>query len=591
MNLKELKRRERELRHRLGDEQYEQMYMRQQRAEAITKPATPAYKPEISPPAVNNRTGSSFNTDRPDSGIISNKPAIADFRKGIEDLNKKIDSLNKQQYNTMLSGDDKKTAAYDGIIRNAEKQRDALKIQMARAMGIGSESAEKDMLRAGGGLSHNGSAAHGGMTLSPKNRLQFNANNMQQAIGLDDKEWEYPSEPSPSPMPGPPPVDSGHPDMENYEDRLENYHKEHEAWEKETEQIFRDEQKSDPNYKNNKLYISEEEYFSKIYSLSQNKEDPDYKLQCKALTDRRHWSRDQENYYSPRKETGDYINKKDYDNEDDYYRAMAERIMTYLDEDDMVGVEDFFKDNNINDYETKNTIGEYVKELKTDRSLQHNISPGSSDLKPLLGDLKSYGNYWDKPSMDKDNGRVYIKGKGVDIIPWSSKNSEYPYEVEESYHLQKNDFNLGRFILNLDLEENVPGWFTLFQLTGQGLAATDWFDVDVDIVKIDGQKKAIIKYTDSGWTDLKKAPGEGIYDFEKGTDITLNEKHKAPEFGYIYEEAGKTWLKPLVYPGDRYIKGGEDVTYQLKKPFEMPKELVEEINKLFLDKGLGIELP
>jgi hypothetical protein len=116
MNLRELKRRERELRHRLGDERYEQMYIRQQRAEAVSKPVAPAYKrPEIS------RIENSFYTSRPDSGIIPNKPEIADLREGIEDLNKKIESLNKQQYNTMLSGDDKKTAAYDGVIKNRRK--------------------------------------------------------------------------------------------------------------------------------------------------------------------------------------------------------------------------------------------------------------------------------------------------------------------------------------------------------------------------------------------------------------------------------------------------------------------------------------
>ena len=146
MNLNELKRNESKLRRRLGDDQYEKIYTAQQRIEALRGKAA------------NNRQGAGgdtdnmFYTNRPDSGIIPNKPSIADYRRGIEDISAKIESLNKQQYEHMLSGDNSKVNALDNVIKNAEKQRDALRKQMTEAMGLGDESKEKDMLRARGNI-------------------------------------------------------------------------------------------------------------------------------------------------------------------------------------------------------------------------------------------------------------------------------------------------------------------------------------------------------------------------------------------------------------------------------------------------------
>ncbi len=62
------------------------------------------------------------------------------------DLENRIAELNKQQYNNMLMGADSKVESLDMVIKNTQKQLDDLKAGKGAAMGIGSESADKDML-------------------------------------------------------------------------------------------------------------------------------------------------------------------------------------------------------------------------------------------------------------------------------------------------------------------------------------------------------------------------------------------------------------------------------------------------------------
>lgn len=557
MNLSELKRREKELRKRLGDERYEQIYMRQQRSEqASAKPVLPAYK---QPEAADTPDRMLNNTQRTNSSAVPARLAIADFRKGIEELDKRIESLNKQQYHVMLSGDDKKTADYDKIISNAEKQRDALKEEMARAMGAGSGSG-RDMLRAGG---------------NPADRPLFKAENVKQAIGLDDEEDITASDPTKK--------ENEYISQEDYFKQLKKLRNELELNKK-----FKEDSYEGTARAFGKHNSQEAVFFNDNYKIAEGNIKK-IENEINVLKGNREWSKTQEKGLTPH-ESNDYINEDDYINSNDYYKDMAERAWDYLDNGDVKGLVDFFKENDIDDNE-KRIIGEYVKELKEKKLTQHLIAPAQPDSKPLLGDPKNYGNYWDRPPMDKDYGSVYVNGNEVNIIPWSPENSEYPHEVIGSYHFHQNNFNGGRFAKDFEFEEDAPAGFLFVQLAHQVLKANDWFDVDVDIVNIDGEKKAIIKYNDSGWANLYKEPGRVLIDVENGTDITLNEKHTANEFGYIYAEDGKTWLKPLIYPGEQYIKSGEDVTYQLKEPVEVPKDLVKKINDIFLEQGLGIELP
>lgn len=133
MDIVTLRKNEKELREKFGDEFYEKMYMRYSRAETR--------------PAVNTRA------DRPQvksGGGQANRPAISEYRNNIAALNSRIENLNKQQYHAMLTGDDRKTAAYDGVIKSVEQQRDMLKKQMNRALGLSEESEDADTLSAAG---------------------------------------------------------------------------------------------------------------------------------------------------------------------------------------------------------------------------------------------------------------------------------------------------------------------------------------------------------------------------------------------------------------------------------------------------------
>jgi len=178
MELSELKRRESELRKKLGDERYEKIYMQQQRIEAMRDRT--AYKRQ----GAGGDTENMFYADGPDSGIIPNKPSIADYRRGIDALSAKIADMGKMQYEYMLSGDDGKVSVLDSAIKNAEKQREELKNQMSLAMGIGSESKDKDMLRA---------------RRTAGEKLFFGAGDYMKAIGLED---EVETVPLPLKVPG-----------------------------------------------------------------------------------------------------------------------------------------------------------------------------------------------------------------------------------------------------------------------------------------------------------------------------------------------------------------------------------------------------
>ena len=92
------------------------------------------------------------------------------------------------------------------------------------------------------------------LTLSAQGQtpMQLSTQNGQPMGSVVDGEAEYPSEPSPGPMPGAPPVPEDHPDMEDYEEELDQYWDEYGAWqdevderETEAEQLLREKGKKD----------------------------------------------------------------------------------------------------------------------------------------------------------------------------------------------------------------------------------------------------------------------------------------------------------------------------------------------------------
>ena len=72
------------------------------------------------------------------------------------------------------------------------------------------------------------------------------------------------------------------------------------------------------------------------------------------------------------------------------------------------------------------------------------------------------------------------------------------------------------------------------------------------------------------------------------------------ELGYIYVENGKTVMKPLAYPGEKYgdykenefgVPVLQDITEQMYKSIELPKELVDKIKSMLAEQGLTIDFP
>ncbi len=133
-----------------------------------------------------------------------------------------------------------------------------MKVQKGMAMGIGRESADKDMLR--GDLPWKIPKE-----LEPgngyRNDLSFYADNMratgdETAVQLSD---EYPPEPSPSPMPAPPPREE---DMDAYNEDLRGFYDKFDAWKKEVAAI-------DSAKKTKRDAMNRE-----LYSLSDNVDDP-----------------------------------------------------------------------------------------------------------------------------------------------------------------------------------------------------------------------------------------------------------------------------------------------------------------------------
>jgi hypothetical protein len=126
------------------------------------------------------------------------------------------------------------------------------------------------------------------------------------------------------------------------------------------------------------------------------------------------------------------------------------------------------------------------------------------------------------------------------------------------------------------------------------LSSFDQSYATVDVLNIDGKERAVIKVSDSTWDAISKTADKTETDLINGTEITLDEKHVEGEFGYIYFEDGKMILKPLVYPGDKYLvfQGDRyvDVTNQLRRDYEVPEEMAEWIEEAINNAGLSFDL-
>ncbi len=94
------------------------------------------FKPTVPTAPDTQKSGNTFYTSAPDSGIMSPKPeSIAGYQSAIEKQRKTLKALHKQQYNLMLQNDVAGMNALDVPIRTTETYLNALKERMGGVMG------------------------------------------------------------------------------------------------------------------------------------------------------------------------------------------------------------------------------------------------------------------------------------------------------------------------------------------------------------------------------------------------------------------------------------------------------------------------
>ena len=205
------------------------------------------------------------------------------------------------------------------------------------------------------------------------------------------------------------------------------------------------------------------------------------------------------------------------------------------------------------------------------------------------------------PSIEGDYGTINIDGEDVKILPWTWEYNKYSPEVIDHYKGKVTDWNLADFLLNLNFELNDEGGTDVgtnvtnaLLLANQVFAAYTHSYATVDVLDLDGEKRVVIKVSDSAWDSVSKEAGEEMNDLIHGTSITLDKKHTEGEFGYIYFEGDKMILRPLIYPDDKYLVFQDneyvDITNQMRRDYEVPEEMAEWIEEALNNAGLTIDL-
>ena len=205
-------------------------------------------------------------------------------------------------------------------------------------------------------------------------------------------------------------------------------------------------------------------------------------------------------------------------------------------------------------------------------------------LRPVLRN----DDRWNK-GKDVGYGSIVKGGEVIALIPTDSDAYINGVSLVEQTDDIDTKFNLARFLLNQDFTEDAPALQTFLEIGSQVGNALDHTYLTVDIVEANGEKKAVIKYSDSGCNYAKLQ--EGVNPSEKGV-IKLDRRHMDnPEFGYICVVDGKTMLMPLIYPNDRFIYKGKDVTYEMSQPIELPSYILDTVEKMLKENGITLNLP
>ena len=199
---------------------------------------------------------------------------------------------------------------------------------------------------------------------------------------------------------------------------------------------------------------------------------------------------------------------------------------------------------------------------------------------------------WDPDQTNVGYGTIAIDGEDYAIIPLGYGDD---YEVVETIHCNDIEFDSASFVWNWSsgLDSEARGIYNIVQVIYQGLKATGSIQVDLDIVENAGEQRVVIRYYDPLWTRLDLETGERIREqIDEGYfDITLSEDHIGMEYGYIFCSGGKTYVMPLIYPDDRVMVNGVDITNKMRVPVEISDELVRRIEEALASQGIYIDLP
>ena len=204
------------------------------------------------------------------------------------------------------------------------------------------------------------------------------------------------------------------------------------------------------------------------------------------------------------------------------------------------------------------------------------------------------------PSIDGDYGTINVEGEDIKIIPWTWEHNNHEYEVIDTYRGQVTEWSLANFMLDTNFEVNEDGESDIgtdvtnaLLLVHKALSSFTHSYASVDVLDVDGEKRAVIKVSDSAWDSAYKEAGRELNDLVHGTSITLDERHNEGEFGYIYIEGDKMILRPLIYPDDKYLVFQDneyvDITNQMRRDYEVPEEMVEWIEEALSNAGLTID--
>jgi hypothetical protein len=543
--------------------------VQQQNTATVQKPANPWDKTWNTPKVTvsgNTKSANTFYTNDQNSGTMTPRFAsIAGFKAAIGEGQNNLNAMHHQQFLLMLKNDVAGMAALDEPIKQAEKDLDSLKIGMGEVMGAN---------------------VHGkaGNQLLGNDRPLFAANDTKAHVtGLDDKA-----------------------------DSLFGYKPE--DYKEPADSLFG---KRPQDYEGKKGVTNSGGGYADFF-----------REQREGVTDSGggyadffRWQREGDT------ETGsnaDFFRGQRKEDQIDKLKKSIKEIYP-----NMIGLsnEDF-----INKYEqqgihTKQEASKKLSELSdklsgligTDAVIDYMIEIGSPTFQEKKG--PTWSQKHDLPPLEEAKGTAFINGNMLPVVTWEEGYEEMTDKVKETVSISADILDPWKMISNMgtvgEKDSSVTEKYTSPQggvsagmaglgIVGSMLNTNRHFDLEVKTLGIEGKDSAVIEYNDN-WNNVlnifgtgpssmtkKQAASETSTDFLVDNDYQyIDEKHQEnPVTGYLYVQDGKVMVQPIIYPKDKIVRDGNDITYRYFHSYEVDKGAVKLIDKKLKEKGidLGIDL-